>query len=185
MFKKIISLIKGFEKVLELFPEVRYAGDPILRQEAEVVSFEEGVRLGKRVGEVLMKYRKVVGYGRGMAAPQIGERKRVFVTYVDDKLQTFINPVIVEHSKTRNCYRELCLSSGIMAADVQRSEWIVMEWLDEQGIKRREKVDGFLARLYQHEEAHLRGRLNLDEATEGGIEFAIFDPLKETIRPIK
>jgi len=69
-----------------------------------------------------------------------------------------------------------------MAADVERPEWIVMEWTDEEGKRHREKFDGFLARLYQHEEAHLRGKLNLDEADEGGIEFACFDPLKEKLR---
>jgi peptide deformylase len=57
-----------------------------------------------------------------------------------------------------------------------------MEWLDVDGKKHKEKFDGFLARLYQHEEAHLRGKLNIDEVYEGGIEFALFDPLKEQIR---
>ena len=57
-----------------------------------------------------------------------------------------------------------------------------MEWLDVEGKSHKEKVDGFLARLYQHEEAHLRGKLNLDEAADGGIEFMLFDPLKEQLR---
>jgi len=39
--------------------------------------------------------------------------------------------------------------------------------------------------LYQHEEAHLRGKLNLDKAGEGGIEFALFDPLREQLREKK
>jgi peptide deformylase len=45
-----------------------------------------------------------------------------------------------------------------------------------------ERFDGFKARLYQHEVAHLNGLLNLDEATPGGIEFVNFDPLKEQLR---
>ena len=69
-----------------------------------------------------------------------------------------------------------------MSADVERPEWIVMEWTDVEGKTHREKIDGFLARLYQHEEAHLRGMLNLDQVSEGGIEFATFDPLKEQLR---
>lgn len=161
---------------------MRYAGDPVLRQAASAVSLEEGIELGTRLGEVLMRYRKAVGYGRGFAAPQIGESKEVFVTFVDNQLQTFINPKIVDRSKETTFYRELCLSSGIMAADTERPEWIVMEWIDAKGEKKSEKIEGFLARLYQHEEAHLRGKLNLDEATEGGIEFAVFDPLKEQLR---
>ena len=182
MAKEIEELVSKFEKVLQDFPEVRYAGDPVLRKEAQEVSVEDGVLIGKRLGEILIKYRKVVGYGRGFAAPQIGENKAVFITFVNDELQTFINPKIVEKSKATNLYRELCLSSGIMSADVERPEWIGMEWIDENNEKHKEKINGFLARLYQHEEAHLRGIINLDEATKSGIQFATFDPLKEQVR---
>ena len=185
MIKRIADLVKKFESVLNNFSEVKYAGEPVLRMVSETVSVEEGTLIGKKLGEVLMRYRKEVGYGRGFAAPQIGENKSVFVTFVDDKLEIFINPRIVDKSKETNFYRELCLSSGIMSADVERSESITMEWLGEEGELHTKKFGGFLSRLYQHEEAHLRGKLNLDEATPGGIEFALFDPLKEQLRKLK
>jgi len=174
--------VDGFRTILDKFPEVRYAGDPVLRKVAQPVSVEEGVELGKRLGDVLLRFRKEVGYGRGFAAPQIGENKAVFVTFIDGRLTTFINPKITKRSLETNFYRELCLSSGIMAVDTARSERIVMEWIDEKGVKQSGEFDGFLARLYQHEEAHLRGVINFDEATKGGIEFALFDPLKEQLR---
>lgn len=182
MSKEINELVVKLGKVLRDFPEVKFAGEPVLRQTAQEVSVEDGAELGVRLGEILMRYRKAVGSGRGFAAPQIGENKAVFVTFVNGELQTFINPKIIERSKQTNFYRELCLSSGIMSADVERPEWIVMEWTDVEGQKHNEKIEGFLARLYQHEEAHLRGILNLDEASDGGIEFATFDPLKEQLR---
>ena len=182
MARKIRDLVSGFQNTLQQFPEVKYAGDPILRTPTEEVSIEEGIELGKRLGDTLMRYRKTVGCGRGFAAPQIGETKSVFVTFVDDELKTFINPKIIERSQETNYFKELCLSSGIMSADVERSEWIVMEWFDVNGAKHTEKFNGFLARLYQHEEAHLRGIINLDEASDGGIEFALFDPLQEKLR---
>lgn len=182
MLERLKEKVRGFGLVLDKFPEVRYAGDPILRQVAQEVSVEEGLEIGKRLGDILMRYRKEVGYGRGFAAPQIGENKAVFVTFVDDRLVTFINPRITERSQETNFYRELCLSSGIMAVDAERPERIVMEWVDSNGNKQSGKFDSFLARLYQHEEAHLRGKLNLDEASESGIEFALFDPLKEQLR---
>ena len=69
-----------------------------------------------------------------------------------------------------------------MAADVERPEWVIMRWTDIEGVIHEEKIDGFLARLYQHEEAHLRGIVNLDEVAPQGIEFATFDPLKEPLR---
>jgi len=182
MAREIQDLVSRFQNTLRQFPEVRYAGDPILRTPTEEVSIEEGIEIGKRLGDVLMRYRKTVGYGRGFAAPQIGENKSVFVTFVNDQLQTFINPRIIDRSVETNYYNELCLSSGIMSADVERAEWIIMEWFDVSGEKHTEKFDGFLARLYQHEEAHLRGKLNLDEVSDGGIGFALFDPLQEKLR---
>lgn len=185
MIEALVERVKRFETTLEKFPEVRYAGDPILRQVAEIATTEEGVSIGNELGQVLMRYRKEVGYGRGFAAPQIGKSRSVFVTFVDNELQVFINPKITSKSSDTNFYRELCLSSGIMAVDTERPEWIEMEWVDVEGKKHNQRFDGFLARLYQHEEAHLRGKLNLDEATEGGIEFALFDPLKEQLRKTK
>jgi len=122
MIEKLVKITQKFEEVLNKFPEVRYAGDPVLRQTTEEVSTEEGIQIANRLGKVLMKYRKEVGYGRGFAAPQIGESKSVFVTFVDEKLQVFINPKITEKSSETNFYKELCLSSGIMSADTERSK---------------------------------------------------------------
>lgn len=179
MFDKTI---KTFESVLEKLPEIRYAGAPLLRRETVSTSLEEGLEVAKKLEAVLLRYRDITGWGRGFAAPQIGENKSVFITYIDDKIEVFINPKIVEKADKTNFYKELCMSAGILAADVERPEWIVMEWTDENGKRRSEKIEGFKARLYQHEEAHLRGRLNLDDAASGGIQFVDFDPLKEQLR---
>lgn len=182
MIEIIKERVTTFNRALGEIPEVRYVGDPILRQQTQQVEIVEGGKIGDQLGKVLLHYREVVGMGRGLAAPQIGLNRAVFVTFVDGKLQTFINPAIVEKSLETNFYKELCLSSGIMAADVERPEWIVMEWTSVDGVKHKEKIEGFLARLYQHEEAHLRGVINLDEVAPQGIEFATFDPLKEQLR---
>lgn len=182
MIKVILERVSTFTRALNEIPEMKYIGDPVLRRQAEVVEVAEGDAIGDQLGKILLQYRQIAGIGRGLAAPQIGMSKAVFVSFVDNTLQTFINPKIVERSSETNFYKELCLSSGIMAADVERPEWIVMEWIDTDGKKHNEKIEGFLARLYQHEEAHLRGVVNLDEASPKGIEFATFDPLKEQLR---
>ncbi len=120
--------------------------------------------------------------GVGLAAPQIGISKRVFVTFLDDKVQIYINPEIVRQSEKTNYCRELCLSSGIMSAGVERPESITMKWLDQNGEEHKQEFDGFLARLMQHEFDHLEGVVNLDKAVEGSIEMAIFNPLEEKLR---
>lgn len=182
MLEIIKERVATFNRALNEIPEMKYVGDPILRSQAEIVEVSEGTLIGEQLGKVLLHYREVAGIGRGLAAPQIGLNKAVFVTFADGKLQTFINPKMLEKSSETNFYKELCLSSGIMAADVERPEWVVMEWTDVEGNAHKEKVEGFLARLYQHEEAHLRGIVNLDEVAPQGIEFATFDPLKEQLR---
>jgi len=171
-----------FQRVLNEIPDVQYVGNPILRKQTETVEIDEGRKIGDRLGTLLIQYRQIAGIGRGLAAPQIGLNKAVFVTYVEDELKTFINPRILQRSPQTNFYRELCLSCGIMAADVERPSWITMECLDTAGVLHNERFEGFLARLYQHEEAHLRGIVNIDEATVGGIELATFDPLQEVLR---
>jgi peptide deformylase len=182
MTDAIAKRLTVFQRVLAEVPEIVYAGDPVLRRQTTDVSLAEGLEVAKRLERVLLRYRAVTGAGRGLAAPQIGESKSVFITYIDDTPEVFLNPRIAEASATTNFYRELCISAALVAADVERPDWIVLEWTDKDGERRSQKFEGVKARLLQHEEAHLRGRLNLDEAAPGGLEFATFDPLKEQLR---
>lgn len=182
MHEQITEKVNLFSLLLKEVPEMKYLGDPILRTQTQEVSVEEGKEVGEKLGEVLLRLRKIAGYGRGLAAPQIGEGKSVFVTFVDDKLQTYINPIITSSSKETNFYKELCLSSSIMSADIERPESISMEWADEKGEIHEEKFDSFMARLLQHEEAHLRGVPNIDEASPGAVEIFTGNPLEEKLR---
>lgn len=171
-----------FKKVLEEIPSLRYAGDPVLRQKTQEATLEEALQIAEKMKPVLLKYRELTSWGRGLAAPQIGESKAVFLTYVGDEFEVFINPKILNSSSESNSYKELCMSAGIVAADVERPEWIELQWTNAAGELKSQRFDGFLARLYQHEYAHLVGKFCLDEAKPGGIEFACFDPLKESLR---
>jgi peptide deformylase len=182
MAKEVIDLAKDFVRVVKEFPEIVFVGDPVLRDKAEEVSVEEGKKIGERLGKVLTRYREEFGMGRGLAAPQIGIGKRVFVTFLDGSVQIYINPEVIERSETTNFYRELCLSSGIMSVDVERPQLITMKWLDENGEEYEQEFDGFLARLIQHEYDHLQGVVNLDIAVPGSIEMATFNPLEEKLR---
>jgi peptide deformylase len=185
MHEQIAKKVGLFSLLLKEVPEMKYLGDPVLRTPTQDVSVEIGKEIGEKLGEVLLKLRKIAGYGRGLAAPQIGESQSVFVTFVGDKLQTYINPKIINRSEETNFYKELCLSSGIMSADIERPESITMEWTDEKGEKHNEKFDSFMARLLQHEEAHLRGVPNIDEAGPGDVEIFIGNPLDEKLRKNK
>ena len=67
--KRIKKLNQIFGKLLDECPGVVYIGDPLLRQKTTEVSLEEGVNIGNRLKTILEKYRKVAGFGRGLAAP--------------------------------------------------------------------------------------------------------------------
>ena len=180
--EKVGVLADAFAETVKDFPEIVYLGEPVLRTVTGEVSVEEGKQIGEHLGAILIRYHTKTGIGRGLAAPQIGLSKRVFVTYLEDKVQTYINPEIIWQSEETNFYRELCLSSGTMWADVERPEYIKIRWTDEEGLEHEETFDGFLARLIQHEYDHMEGMVNLDKAVTGTISLATDDPLKEQLR---
>lgn len=183
--KRIKELNKNFEIVVQECPEITYIGNPILRTKTQEVSVEEGSKISKKLKDVLVRYRDITGYGRGLAAPQIGELKSVFVTYVDDVFKTYINPKIVSSSDEVNYYRESCLSCGYISVDVERSREVEIEYTDEKGGNLKDKVDSFVARLIQHEYDHLEGIVNIDKAEHASIDIMFGDPLQEKIRDRK
>lgn len=105
----------------------------------------------------------------GMAANQIGEKLRIFVTEVRktpyrnpkeiDKLRIFINPKITWKSKKQVTMYEGCGSVAYskLFAPIKRPEKIILEALDEKNNKFRLKASGLLARVIQHEYDHLNG----------------------------
>jgi peptide deformylase len=172
------------ELIVEHCPEIVYEGNEVLRKKTEDVTLEQGVVIGNVLIKVLKKHREVTGTGRGLAAPQIGENKSVFITYIDDNFHMYINPRIVNKSEDKNLYKEGCLSCAPMWADVKRSRSIKLEYIDEYGNFNVKESDGFMARLLQHEYDHLEGVLNIDIAEPGTIEVMNSDPFLEKLRDV-
>lgn len=114
----------------------------------------------------------------GMAAPQIGERIRVFVSEIrktairknlrKDKLRIFINPQIIDNSKFEVDEYEGCGSVGSanLFGPVRRFRGIIVRALDESGKPFELKATGFLARIIQHEIDHLDGIVFLDKVKD-------------------
>lgn len=174
--------VEIFQKAMEACPLLVYAGEKSLRQPSTEVGHDEAMQLAEKLKSTLLDYRSVTGLGRGVAAPQIGINKKVFVTYVDDKFEVFINPQILEVSKEKNLLRELCMSSGVFCADIKRSRKVKLSWTNQFGEKCEKEFDGFWARLIQHEYDHLEGILNLDVCEKGSIEFVVNNPKDEKLR---
>jgi len=108
--------------------------------------------------------------GIGLAAIQVAVPLRALIINLPDEegeqrkedLLELINPVIVE-SGGKQTYTEGCLSVPGFFEDVERAEWVRVEYRDRFGKKRELKADGLLAVAIQHEMDHLDGHLFIEK----------------------
>lgn len=102
--------------------------------------------------------------GVGLAAPQIGEHKRLFVLDVSenhDQPQVYVNPQIVAKAGEVQS-EEGCLSIPGVTETVPRAETVTVRALDEQGTAFEQHLTGLHAICVQHELDHLNGKLFID-----------------------
>jgi peptide deformylase len=110
--------------------------------------------------------------GAGLAGPQVFAGKRIFLAAIlpppgeDDPpdVEVFINPRLVETSAETALAWEGCLSFPELLVLVPRPRRVVVEYLDRHGQPRALELEGFPARVVQHEYDHLEGILTLDRA---------------------
>ena len=99
--------------------------------------------------------------GVGLAAPQVGILKRIFILDVGEGPKVFINPKILAR-KGKEISEEGCLSVPGVFLGIKRAKEITIEALNEKGEKFRVEATGLLARCLQQEMDHLNGVLILD-----------------------
>lgn len=111
--------------------------------------------------------------GVGLAAPQVGVLQRFFVAELppdeEDEMSgrpiILFNPEIVK-SRGEQVGMEGCLSIPGWVGEVARADQLTLQGLDERGKSVRLKVEGYLARVFQHEIDHLDGILFTDKLTD-------------------
>lgn len=108
------------------------------------------------------------GSGVGLAAPQIGVSKRLFVVDIANgndstpsDLKVFVNPVIVQREGSI-CWNEGCLSFPGIREDIERAESVVVKAQDANGETFELTAEGLLSVAIQHENDHLEGKLIVD-----------------------
>jgi peptide deformylase len=116
--------------------------------------------------DTLRAFRESHGYGRGIAAPQIGVLQRIiFVRMPDDGFAgPMINPDISRESDERHDVWDACFSFPDLVVRVSRAVEIQVDYLDAEGIRRTMQADCALAELLQHEIDHLDGMLAIQRA---------------------
>jgi len=109
------------------------------------------------------------GGGVGLAAPQVGESKRVIVldgdmdAYGEQRI-ALVNPVITQH-EGEVVEEEGCLSIPELRDRVKRWAWVRVKGLDANGQYLELETDGLLSRAVQHEIDHLDGILFIDRVS--------------------
>ena len=139
---------------------IRIVGDPVLRQQAAPVADIDG-RIAKLVEDMIPTMYEAAGLG--LAAPQVGVQKRLFVYDLQDEQgpRVLVNPVISEH-RGEWVYEEGCLSVPGLHWEIVRPKEVHLTGYDLDGNEVSIEADELLARLFQHELDHLDGRLLLD-----------------------
>jgi len=138
---------------------IRTFGDPVLKEESrELETIDAEVRaLVKDMSGTLSE-----STGRvGLAAPQVGVLKRLFVYDLGHGPRCLINPVILEGEGEDTC-EEGCLSFPGIYVTIPRYRKVRASCLTPSGHRVLIEADGFPARVFQHECDHLDGVLIID-----------------------
>ncbi len=165
-----------------ILPIVVY-GDPVLRKVGtDIDKNYEG--LDQLISDMFDTMYKAKGVG--LAAPQIGKAIRLFVVDTkpfaesddddeDDEFtpeqkkeleafkKVFINARILSEEGAEWKFNEGCLSIPKIREDVSRKPEIEIEFMDENFVKHKQKFDGLIARVIQHEYDHIEGKLFTDK----------------------
>jgi peptide deformylase len=143
-------------------------GNPRLRGTcARVKEFNtDGLRaLVGDLADTLRDFRQRHGFGRGIAAPQVGETLRVVFINVDGPL-ALVNPRIVRSSAQMMTLWDDCFSFPDLAVKLRRHLSVEVQYRDMEGKQHLLKARGALSELLQHEIDHVNGILALDRAID-------------------
>jgi len=145
-------------------------GDPCLREVSEPVtdlsdaSFQRDAAALKAA---LNQFRQEHGFGRAIAAPQIGIKRRMIAYNLGSGTSVMINPTILEVSEEKFTLWDDCMSFPWLMVKVRRHCQIKLEFMDESGeIRQWNDINQSTSELLQHEIDHLNGVLAVDLACD-------------------
>jgi peptide deformylase len=143
-------------------------GDPSLYEPSAACrpdELDEISRITVDLHDTLFDFRAIHGFGRAIAAPQIGVRKRLFYLFVDTPI-VFINPVLERVGTDEMELWDDCMSFPGLLVRVKRARRCRIDFLDAQWQPCSMGCDGGLSELVQHEYDHLDGILAVQRAID-------------------
>ena len=155
---------------------IRTIGDAILEKKTKAVK-EMTDRLKELISDMFDTMYDANGVG--LAAPQVGILKQIFVVDIGDgKQYVAINPEITVVGEEVQTGEEGCLSVPGKEGVVTRPMHIKVKALDQNMKEYTWDASGFLARAFSHENDHLQGIL-YTEKVEGELEDVVYEELEE------
>lgn len=160
--------------------EIAQLGAKVLRLQAQIVTDTQNAEI-KQIIETLQNTLATT-QGVGIAAPQISVSKRIIIIasrptqrYPSAPLMeptVMINPGFQALSDTREKDWEGCLSIPGIRALVPRYKEILINYTNQRDVLIEAELEGFVARIFQHEFDHLEGKVYLDRVEDNRDIFA-------------
>lgn len=141
----------------------------VLKRKTEKIGNNE-LDLAREIGNKLLQALTPLLPAAGLAAPQIGISKSVFIYSYDrtaENLELVINPTFIPVGEEKiqgweGCFSVL-LSNGVWKlANIPRYKKIQVSYLNSKGEKIEKILEGFAAKVFQHEYDHLQGITNIE-----------------------
>ena len=149
--------------------EILLLGDPRLYEASEEVSFAELESLRPVFTDLfdcIRAIRRDYGFGRAIAAPQIGVRKRL-ICALTDRPYVILNPSLEFPDDELMEVLDDCMSFPGLLVRVRRHRRCVLRYRDEHWKPRELRLEDGLSELIQHEYDHLDGILATMRAVDG------------------
>ena len=150
--------------------EIKELGNPVIRTTSEVVKNIKSNEIQELIDDMTATVKEANGVG--LAAPQVGESLRIFI--IDSRPNerypdapkfgplAMINPKIISKSESKEKEWEGCLSIPGIRGHVPRYRSLEVEYFTRDGEHHRKILEGFPAKVFQHELDHLDGIIFLD-----------------------
>lgn len=137
-------------------------GDELLRKKSHPVT-----KFDAKLQSIVSDMQDTLKYyeGAGLAAPQLGIMRRIFIVDTGEEVKEFINPVILSTEQEENGL-EGCLSVPGKQGMVVRPYYVTIKAQDKFGKEFKMNGEGIVARAFCHESDHLDGKLYIDIATD-------------------
>ncbi len=157
----LILTSHGFMKKLKNLDDLLVLGDPRLYQTCKPISQKDLSEVEKWVADldnVMREIRKKYGFGRAIAAPQVGVMKRLIYMNIDEPV-VFINPEFTFLSEDLFEVWDDCMSFPNLLVKVKRHKKAKIKFLDLNWEEQEMELENGLSELLQHEYDHLNGIL--------------------------